>query len=478
MADIEAVALSGWPPEVMAYAMAMYSRSRLSVRESIRKITLEKTASFLETFYFQYGHSSIADNAHIHLGIENIPQLAAFELEDEQLWDGQERSTRYQEFRENEADFVPAYVRISPAEKTYVMIAEFLFSQYQRYSNLCFEHLAKKHPKPQDMDQGSYERTMKARAFDVSRYWLPNGMRTSVGQITNARTLERQISRLLSSDYLELVDLGMRIKKAVSVDQPFCPEERQEGPVAPTLIKYAEPNEFIVKLRQFVREAGKRYVSGSPPTNHEVSLVPGGDIQQDIVAALLYEGSQDSLRRCYEATVRMGKSAITDLVTEVAALRGRHDPLPKAFAAGYGIQFDVCMDTGGRRDLHRHRNCVQIHQGFSVVRGFETPTLIDEIGMGEHFRSQMGIIGQRIADLEKSIYNNAHFLIPMAFRAGTLYRMDYRQAEYLTALRSKPGGHFSYRQVACEMDEQLRKFFPGVGMSRVTPLAEEDVFKR
>src|SRR3990167_4049940 len=176
----EVIALAGWPPEVLAYAYAMYSRSALSIRESMLKITDEKATGFLDTFYFKYGHKSIADNAHIPLAVENVSEITAFELEDEQLWDGQERSTRYQEFRENEADFVPAYVRISPAEKTYVMIAEFLFSQYQRYSNLCFEHLAKKHPKPQDMDQGSYERTMKARAFDVSRYWLPNGMRTSV----------------------------------------------------------------------------------------------------------------------------------------------------------------------------------------------------------------------------------------------------------------------------------------------------------
>ena len=92
----EVIALAGWPPEVLAYAMAMYSRSSLSIKESLAKITEEKSSKFLETFYFKYGHKSIADNAHIPLATENVSEIVAFELEDQQLWDGQERSTRYQ----------------------------------------------------------------------------------------------------------------------------------------------------------------------------------------------------------------------------------------------------------------------------------------------------------------------------------------------------------------------------------------------
>jgi hypothetical protein len=48
------------------------------------------------------------------------------------------------------------------------------------------------------MKQDAYERTLKARAFDVARYLLPLATNTSLGQIVNARTLETQVSRLLS----------------------------------------------------------------------------------------------------------------------------------------------------------------------------------------------------------------------------------------------------------------------------------------
>ena len=57
--------------------------------------------------------------------------------------------------------------------------------------------------RPEEMKADAYERTLKARAFDVARYCLPLATNTSLGQITNARTLETQVSRLLTSEFGE-----------------------------------------------------------------------------------------------------------------------------------------------------------------------------------------------------------------------------------------------------------------------------------
>src|SRR5246500_1130359 len=91
-------AVHGADPEVLAYAMAKYSRSALSMRESLAEISAQRAEQFLNTFYFQYGHRSIADLAHIAFAVERLSLLAAIVLVDEQRWDGQERSTRYQNF--------------------------------------------------------------------------------------------------------------------------------------------------------------------------------------------------------------------------------------------------------------------------------------------------------------------------------------------------------------------------------------------
>ena len=65
-------------------------------------------------------------------------------------------------------------------------------------------------------EAGAYERTLKARAFDVARYLLPLATNTSLGQIVNARTLETQVSRLLSHPMAEVRELGRKLRDAAT----------------------------------------------------------------------------------------------------------------------------------------------------------------------------------------------------------------------------------------------------------------------
>ena len=204
--------IHGADPEVQAYAMAKYSRSSLSLKESLAELNEQKAEKFLNTFYFQYGHRSIADLAHVAMAIERLSLLAATLVVDESRWDGQERSTRYQDFRKSgyyTPEFSDAADRL-----LYEETIEFLFSEYRKFSELNFQYLVGKTPKPPEMTQEAYERTLRARAFDISRYLLPLATNTSLGQIVNARTLETQISRLLGSPYEEVRRLGERMKQA------------------------------------------------------------------------------------------------------------------------------------------------------------------------------------------------------------------------------------------------------------------------
>src|SRR5450432_657208 len=129
----EVYAVFGAEPEVQAYAMAKYSRSSLSMKESLREISSQKAEKFLNTFYFQYGHRSIADLAHIALAVERLSILAAIELADEQRWDGQERSTRYQDFKKS-GYYVPDFGSDDEARKLYRETLDFLFSEYESLS--------------------------------------------------------------------------------------------------------------------------------------------------------------------------------------------------------------------------------------------------------------------------------------------------------------------------------------------------------
>src|ERR1700676_830410 len=255
-------AIHGADPEVLAYPMAKYSRSALSMRESLTEISAQRAEQFLNTFYFQYGHRSIADLAHIAFAVERLSLLAAIVLVDETRWDGQERSTRYQNFMKS-GWYFPDFGADAASGQLYAETADGLFGAYQRTTAAVLGALRERVARPEAMKPDAYERTLKARAFDVARYLLPLATNTSLGQIVNARTLETQVSRLLSHPAAEVRDLGLKLREAatgpawnvnaqpaaafVEKLEPGLAEEAaglfaREVRTAPTLVKYAEAN--------------------------------------------------------------------------------------------------------------------------------------------------------------------------------------------------------------------------------------------
>ena len=179
--SVEVYAVYGVEPEIQAYAMAKYSRSALSMKESLKEISQQKAEKFLNTFYFQYGHRSIADLAHIALAIEKLSILAAIAVADEQRWDGQERSTRYQDFKKS-GYCTPDFGADDQSRKLYRETIDGLFAEYESLSEQMFRYLVDITPKPVEMKQETYDRTLRARAFDISRYLLPLATNTSLGR--------------------------------------------------------------------------------------------------------------------------------------------------------------------------------------------------------------------------------------------------------------------------------------------------------
>src|SRR6476469_472275 len=148
------LAVGPMPPEKIAYALARYSRSPDSIRDSIEWVRTHDSAKFLESFYFQYGHASIADLGHVVLCFEGISELAATEIEDEQLWDGQARSSRYQDF--GKSGFVTPPELGETDARVYQAAGERLIAGYKNVHAAAIEHLSAKLPRPADMKEDAY----------------------------------------------------------------------------------------------------------------------------------------------------------------------------------------------------------------------------------------------------------------------------------------------------------------------------------
>jgi thymidylate synthase ThyX len=57
---------------------------------------------------------------------------------------------------------------------------------------------------------------------------------------------------------------------------------------------------------------------------------------------------------------------------------------------------------------------------------------------------------------------SALYLLPLATRIRSLFKMDFAEAQYIIELRSGPAGHFSYRRVAWEMFLALQRQHPAL----------------
>jgi thymidylate synthase ThyX len=514
---VEVFAVYGVEPEIQAYAMAKYSRSSLSMKESLKEITAQKAEKFLNTFYFQYGHRSIADLAHIALAIERLSILAAIVVADEQRWDGQERSTRYQDFRksgyytpnfqddalEDDASEIGAAASDAPARTLYRETVESLFTAYDKVSQRTFEYLAGITPRPSEMKPEAYERTLRARAFDISRYLLPLATNTSLGEIVNARTLETQVAHLLSQPHKEVRDLGALLKQAaispaynanaeslralVAEIRAVSPEiadraEREllrEVRVAPTLVKYADPNRYEIETRRELQQAAAqlmRDVAIEPAPLVDLidnDLVDNGTRSNDaleieLATTLVYGHCHYSYRQLRKTIEAAGEARRREIIDLGLRHRGSHDELPRPFSAGQQFCFDILMDIGGFRDMHRHRRCVQIMQDFTTAHGFDTPPEVEAAGIRSDYEAAMKRAEAAVQKLsvsgseEPEARQNAQYAIPLAFRKRTLFKMDFAEAVYISELRTTPAGHTSYRNVAYAMYEAVKAKYPAL----------------
>lgn len=485
------IAVAPMPPEKSAYALARYSRSSDSIEQSLQWVHSHSSEKFWEQFYFAYGHGSIADLGHVTICFEHISELAAIRLEDEPLWDGQAKSSRYQSFGPSGC-YVPESIRGTETEGFYRGVFGSLFNAYQLLHEPVKAFLMQRSPKPEAMKAGEYERAIAARAFDITRYLLPLGVRTNVGQVVSIRTLEKQITRLLSSQLPELKMIGEELKEAcrrppVNVWAELTGQSPSLAePLAPTLARYAEPSAYQAQVYSDLARHAKEVFKGTAmdreqdeaPANAVDLLEPHHPLDE-LVATLLYRVTHAPYRTLLDHVRDWTEKQKHEVIDVALRKRGPYDELIKEFRSGYAFIFDILMDIGGWRDLHRHRRCQQVQQNFTTQHGYEVPHTLVEAGLDRDYRDAMNAVQRDIEQLRKSRQEAALYAIPFGFKVRCLFKMDYAEAEYIARLRSGVKGHWSYRAVAWEMKRKIADRYPFLGERiAATPPDEEDALTR
>jgi thymidylate synthase ThyX len=463
------------PPEKCAYALARYSRSPDSIRQSLEWVRTHSAQSFLKSYYFEYGHASIADLGHVAVSFENISELAAIEVEDEQLWDGQAKSSRYQDF--SRTGFVTPPELAADAAHQYQRAGQAMLDAYQELHALAFDYLSQQLPRPESMKEEAYRRNIAARAFDVARYLLFLGVPTNVGQVTSIRTLQKQIGRLKASEFAELRELAEELAEACA-SKPDCvwDQAAQAEPVAPTLAQFAQFDAYLVERRRNLRLWAEQNLPGSAnQAVDRVDLLRPADATADVVATLLYPVTSRPFRELYEIAVGWSQAVRREVLDVGLRSRADRDDIPRAFRnAPYS--FDMVIDVGAYRDLHRHRRCQQFRQDYSGRLGYDTPELVSRCGATSLYEQAMTAALAASSELGGL---GGQYLLPFGARSRFLFKMDFAEAEYISRVRSGVKGHFSYRDIAWQMKRKMEQLEPELGrLIAATPPWTEDPLKR
>ena len=423
------------------------------------ELAIESAQKFYDRILDGYGDDSIGELGGAHLALENISILATKTLEDARIGGSPlEKSTRYVSFAEkitgtSSANDEFGYYQEPTLLKSahcdlYLSTCRNLFETYVRFTVPILEHVRKQLPHEPKTSQAAYERSVRARGFDIIRGLLPAATLTNMGVFGNGRFFETLIMKLRTEPFVELNEIGrVAYEELAKVIPSFVRRAEAEHKHFQDFSNFSQVQQKLV--RNF---AAKHLGQLKAETTETVRLIDfDPEAETKLLAALLYSHSDLPLLQIQERVRRMSDSEKTRLIEQAVALRNhrRHKPERGLEMAFY--TFDILGDYGMYRDLQRHRMLTQERQPLTTSFGYGTPDEIEDAGLGAEYHETMARSAEAFETIAKDFPIEAQYVVPMSYNIRWYVHINLRALVWLTELRSTPQGHSGYRRIAQEM---------------------------
>ncbi len=466
--DRRVFAITGLPEEVIAVLLAYYSRSRDDLRTNLARLldddslalnatgaamprsvasAEDKARAFHEKWVVGYGHSSVAEHAVVHLAVEDVSIVASKVIEDLRLGSYTEKSTRYVVFDTGSFADLPSLP--DDVRAPYRETCANLFATYLELFPIVQHGLRELVPQDPTLTPKARENVLRSHTCDLLRGLLPASTRTNLGITANARALGMLISKMLSFPLGEVRALGLQMR-----------EEARS--VAPTLLRYADQNDYRASLRDQISHAApivaaRHTPAPAAPTVRVVHHDP--DALERIVLALTYDGATADAAGVRDAIGSMSREARLAIVAAAMSKRGTYDPPPRAFEAA-SVSVEMDLDYGAYRDLQRHRMVSPATQLLGCSLGAQVPDELEQLGVGARYREALDRAQHTWELLHSTLPFEAQYVVPLAYRVRTLWTLDLREVFHVVELRSGKQGHASYRRIAQQMYRAVCEVHP------------------
>ena len=434
--------------EQIAVIFAMTSRSPEPFDEIQKVVTSEKAADFHERWVLNYGHASVAEHAVIHMAVENVSRLTCDTLEDNRLASYTEKSSRYQILPSDYYHVPGELTRDGPLRRRFEETCQRLFQLYGLSLERLREHLSTVRPQEEGERDSAYRLRLRREATDTVRFLLPAATLTNVGVTMNARSLEHAIRKLLSGELAEERELGGVLKE-------------QGRQATPTLIKYAEQNDYLVNTRASQQRAAAAFQApvASEADARLVHYDP--EAEEKVAAAFLYHRSHRPYEEVLSHVRGLGAREREQIIDLALEQLGPHDSPIRELESAY-CTFEFVLDYGAYREFKRHRMQTYTPQLATTALGYETPPLVEEAGLADRFGEAMEVSDAGFRAVAEQWPQVAQYLVTHAHKRRVLATMNLRECYHLFKLRTQPTAHFSLVAVMGQAVEQVLRVHPAL----------------
>lgn len=443
MPEMRIYPLKGFSEEVVSVAFAKTSRSPEPFDKIAAELSEDSSSKFHEKWVVGYGHSSVAEHAVAHIAAENISRLAIESIQANRLGSYTEKSTRYQKISRAHTH-LPKEFAGTQLERPYSQTLDRLFETYEKSLTALIDFHSSE-SRPEASKEKAHEIKVRMLAMDSARFLLPNATLANVGITMNARVLEYAVIKMLSHPLTEVREAGKRLRDAGSQ-------------VFPTLLRRAEENSSLASFQQ---DSRKKFLPfKSPPERKHATLIHyDKDALEGAAASILYRWSTLSYWDALSKVKSSSPSAAMEIFKSVFS-RFPQGLKPVRELEHINYTFDLMMDQGAYYEFKRHRMLTISAQEPTVSLGYRVPPAIEKCGMKQEFVEAMKESTECFSLIEESNPFAAGYIATNAHYRRVLATMNLRELATFIKLRSTPFAHFTIRELALEMLEELRKVHP------------------
>lgn len=403
---INVYALDNWAiidAEAEAMLQALHSRSTWWIKHHLKVLEEKWAKNFMKNFYVGYGHKSIWDCGSMTLFVEWLSMLGAKAIQHSPLYSGQESSTRYIDFSQQKI-MNPAWTKLW--EEIQEQQREFYLSILEPLQ----EDLKKKYPIKDWENEKVYNNAIKAKAFDIARWFLPAWTTTNLAWHSNLRQIADRILFLRHHPLKEIKQIWETILDVVEEKYPSSFSHK----------KYEETEKYM-----------------------------------DLVWENLYFYEDDY--PSFQAISNIDKKVLENYKHILQARPNEKTELPIYLSSAGTIKFKFLLDFGSFRDIQRHRAVFQqmpLHTDKIWFNEFYINNLPEDFQ--EKALKHLEEIKEKINKLELSELERQYY-IPMWYNMTNEVVWTLPALVYLIELRSTRFVHPTLRKIAHMMWEYLEK---------------------